>query len=444
MSENSKILEINLNNDDSYNVFNGYSYIENLYIHDVKDINKFVSVVKNINIINLGFGHLSQSQSEKLNNLHPSLETFYVGHPDGFGASEIFMIEQVLYPEYIESFYDKDGNPMGEEFDPEYDDEHFQGYQDTCSISTLSFLSSYENLKQISINTNSIEVDISPVSKLKKLKKLHIRGYFRDKEMNQGNFPFLEDLSIGSISSFKPLYGLENIKKMDIQGIMIHSKEYIDFKLEGIEKFKYLEELSTDMSDLLDTSPLKKLKSLKILSISASGQENHKIDLSFLPKLKNLHTLELSDFSFKDFKFLKKLPNLKTLSISSCNWKKPLDFSDLTSLVDLEKLVMYENWFNEIVMVEDNAEEFIDVATFLKRQSGESSDEINEIKKNKKPKLKKETKIVREYSSIYKNLDQILKLQKLKYLEIVGCDNIPEYKFYKNIPQLIIKRRSYE
>ena len=88
------------------------------------------------------------------------------------------MIEEVLYPEYIESFYDKDGNPMGEEFDPEYDDEHFQGYQDTCSISSLSFLSSYENLKQISINTNSIEVNISPVSKLEKLKKLHIRGYF--------------------------------------------------------------------------------------------------------------------------------------------------------------------------------------------------------------------------------------------------------------------------
>ena len=102
---------------------------------------------------------------------------------------------------------------------------------------------------------------------------------------------------------------------------------------------------------------------------------------------------------------------------------------------------MCENWFKEIVNVEDNAEEFIDVATFLKRQSGESS---HEIKKNTKPKLKKETKIVREYSSIYKNLDQIIKLQKLKHLEIVGCDNVPEYKFYKNIPKLIIKRRSYE
>ena len=140
VSENSKILEVNLNNDDSYNVFDGYSYIENLYIHDVKDINKFVSVVKNIKIINLGFGHLSQSQSEKLNNLHLSLETFYVGHPDGFGASSLFMIEDVLYPEYIESFYDKDGNPLDEEFDPEYDDEHFQGYDDVCDISNLSFL----------------------------------------------------------------------------------------------------------------------------------------------------------------------------------------------------------------------------------------------------------------------------------------------------------------
>ena len=138
MSENSKILEVNLNNDDAYNIFEGYSYIENLYVHNVIDINKFVSVVKNINIINLGFGHLSQSQSEKLNNLHLSLETFYVGNPDGFGASEIFMIEEVLYPEYIKSFYDKDGNPMGEEFDPEYDDEHFQGYQDIRYFS-LSF-----------------------------------------------------------------------------------------------------------------------------------------------------------------------------------------------------------------------------------------------------------------------------------------------------------------
>ena len=46
MSENSKILEVNLNNDDSYNVFDGYSYIENLYIHDVKDINKFVKLLK--------------------------------------------------------------------------------------------------------------------------------------------------------------------------------------------------------------------------------------------------------------------------------------------------------------------------------------------------------------------------------------------------------------
>ena len=33
---------------------------------------------------------------------------------------------------------------------------------------------------------------------------------------------------------------------------------------------------------------------------------------------------------------------------------------------------MCENWFKEIVNVEDNAEEFIDVATFLK-DKGESS-----------------------------------------------------------------------
>ena len=444
MSENSKILEVNLNNDDAYNIFDGYSYIENLYVHNVIDINKFVSVVKNINIINLGFGHLSQSQSEKLNNLHLSLENFYVGHPDGFGASEIFMIEKVLYPEYIESFYDKDGNPMGEEFDPEYDDEHFQGYQDTCSISSLYFLSSYENLKQISINTNSGEVDISPVSKLEKLKKLHIGGYFRNKEMSQGNFPFLEDLSIQNISSFKPLYGMENIKKMNVRGIMIHSKENIDFKLEGIEKFKNLEDFSIDLSELLETTPLKKLTSLKSLSISASGQETHKIDLSFFPKLENLNTLELSYFNFKDFKFLKKLSNLKTLSIRNCQWSNPLNFSDLTSFMYLEKLVMYENWFKEIVMVEDSTEEFIDVATFIKRQSENNTDKINKIKTIKKLKLKKETKVVKEFSSIYKNLDQISKLQKLKHLEIVGCDNIPKYKFYKNIPQLIIKRRIYE
>ena len=108
--------------------------------------------------------------------------------------------------------------------------------------------------------------------------------------------------------------------------------------------------------------------------------------------------------------------------------EKPLDFSDW-SLVDLEKLVMCENWFKEIVNVEDNAEEFIDVATFLK-------DKVRKLMKLKKiqTKLKKETKIVREYSS-YKNLDQIIKLQKLKHLEIVGqimCLNINFIKTFLN------------
>ena len=179
MTKYKKILEAYLPDDESYKVFDGYTFIDKLYIHDVEKIEKFVDIVKHIQIKHLGFGHLSENQSKSLESLDKSLESFYVGGPDVFGASYEFMIEKVLYPQYVESFYDKDGNPVGEEFDPDWDDEHFQGYQDTCDISDLSFLSSFDNLKEISINTmiyNVREVNVSSLSKLKKLKKIFING----------------------------------------------------------------------------------------------------------------------------------------------------------------------------------------------------------------------------------------------------------------------------
>ena len=436
MTENSTILEVNLNNDEALNIFDGYSYIESLYVHDIYDVDKFINKVKDIQIKNLGFGHLSINKDTKFHQLDKSLETFYVGHPDGFGADYNFMVENVLYPQFVKSLGDE------YDYDPEIDDEHFQGYQDTFTVNDLSFLNAFENLKEISISITASELDFNELKNLTKLEKIEIRGRLNSNIKHQGNLTSVRELTIQT-PSISPFIGFSNLKKLNIEGIWsfesIKNKEY-HFDIGSIDSFQHLEELTLLINETVDTRPLGKLKALKKINISERSENSPNIDLSFLNKLINLEDLEFNNYSFDNFRFLNSLSHLKKLAFKNCNWNTVCDLSNFTGLQKLEELILYENWFNDTVKVEVK-EEFIDVSTFLKMQQSDDEDVNTD---DRQQKFKYENKIVREFSKMFTNVDKLSQLNKIKRLQIVGCDNTPQLEFFKNISDVIIKRRSWE
>lgn len=436
MTENSTILEVNLNNDEALNIFDGYSYIESLYVHDIYDVDKFINKVKDIQIKNLGFGHLSINKETKFHQLDKSLEIFYVGHPDGFGADYNFMVENVLYPQFVKSFGDE------YDYDPEIDDEHFQGYQDTFTVNDLSFLNVFENLKEISISITASELDFNELKNLTKLEKIEIRGRLNSNIKHQGNLTSVRELTIQT-PSIRPFIGFTNLKKLNIEGIWsfesIKNKEY-HFDIGSIDSFQHLEELTLLINETVDTRPLGKLKALKKINISERSENSPNIDLSFLNKLINLEELEFNNYSFDNFRFLNNLSHLKKLAFKNCNWNTVCDLSNFTGLQKLEELILYENWLNDTVKVEVK-EEFIDVSTFLKMQQSDDEDVNTD---DRQQKFKYENKIVREFSKMFSNVDKLSQLNKIKRLQIVGCDNTPQLEFFKNISDVIIKRRSWE
>lgn len=211
----------------------------------------------------------------------------------------------------------------------------------SSNIKNISQISNFKNLKSLSIVTDSIEnieflnnmvqltefsfaqnikrsknVDLTPISRLTKLKLLSISGY--DKNIHQifENLIELETIHFRSISSVKSIdfiTHIQSLKKVIIQ-------------LGGI----YL------------LSELEKLNNVQYLQL---WRINKLEDISFISNMTNLQFINLETLNkIEKFPSIENLSKLKRLLLSSC--KNMVNFESLKNTTSLTDFI-YQNAKNQ-------------------------------------------------------------------------------------------------
>lgn len=153
----------------------------------------------------------------------------------------------------------------------------------TRGIKSIKGLEYAKNLEKLKLNENEIS-DISPLKDLTKLKYLEIqRNRIVDIKPleNLKNLEFLK-LYNNLIEELKPLAGLTNLKGLDL---------HYNVTVEGDESHKKISKGITDIS------PLKDLKNLDFLDISANRIE----DVSILKDFDKIVDLDLSGNRIKNY-----------------------------------------------------------------------------------------------------------------------------------------------
>lgn len=153
----------------------------------------------------------------------------------------------------------------------------------TRGIKSIKGLEYAKNLEKLKLNENEIS-DISPLKDLTKLKYLEIqRNRIVDIKPleNLKNLEFLK-LYNNLIEELKPLAGLTNLKGLDL---------HYNVTVEGDESHKKISKGITDIS------PLKDLKNLDFLDISANRIE----DVSILKDLNKIEHLDISGNRVKNY-----------------------------------------------------------------------------------------------------------------------------------------------
>jgi outer membrane protein assembly factor BamB/Leucine-rich repeat (LRR) protein len=192
------------------------------------------------------------------------------------------------------------------------------------------------NLRSLNLLYNSLG-DISPLSALTKLEKLHLGGLHLDIPSDLSPLmPLIQlqslyiDAEIGSLEPLRPLQALKTL----------HVQTYGE-DLTPLAELKGLEHLSITFRGH-DLSPLTKLNRLDTLHVG--GYNVRQQDFAALAGLSRLSSLSLVTANMPKKDVLAKLQNLKRFSAVSL---EEGDISGLASLAGLEELVLLQMFISD-------------------------------------------------------------------------------------------------
>ncbi len=169
-------------------------------------------------------------------------------------------------------------------------------------LTNLDFLKYLPQLETFHLEQNSKRIkniDLSPISYLKKLKIISLNGYDKNLENIFSNLNNLETIRFRSISSIN--------------------------SLECISHIQSLEKVIIQLGRIYKLSALEKLPKLKYLQL---WRINKLENISFISNLKNIQYLNLETLNkIKEFPNIKKLEKLKRIKLESC--KNMYNFNSL-------------------------------------------------------------------------------------------------------------------
>ncbi len=270
--------------------------------------------------------------------------------------------------------------------------------------------------------------------------------------LDLGNQQDLEDKDIKVIS------GLKNLKKLVLAG----NPEITD--LSPIKDLTSLEILMINETNVTDLSPLAKLVNLRELAAYELGEGHHhgeaeeeaedehdkEFNLTALNMLVNLEKLDLTEVPISDFSFLKKMNSMKELSLEGCgltslesikgakgithlrigkNHIKSLE--PISEMRELEYLEADSNELTELPELKDLTKlKFINVA----------DNKINSIDGLKG--MKSLTDLKLNKNPLEGRLEPVGDLTSLKslYIDEVGADTLEAVKALKNLQILNAKK----
>ena len=180
---------------------------------------------------------------------------------------------------------------------------------DANELAKLSKLIQLEELS-LSLKISGENVDVSPLSSLTLLQKLHLS-------------------SVGNITDVSPLSELHQLVELNLGATFCKD-------VSPLSELNQLITLSLSSNRMIDISPLSKLNQLVNLNL----YNNRIADVSSLSKLNQLVTLDLSSNEITDVSPLSELINLKSLGLSS---NEITDVSPLSELINLKSLGLSRN-----------------------------------------------------------------------------------------------------
>lgn len=248
------------------------------------------------------------------------------------------------------------------------------------NIKNISAVQSLKNLVSFDLlgllDSELRPVDMAPVGRLTKLKRLNLYGtkitgtdaLANLKELKNldlymcdvasidflKHLPQLEELDLyganHTFASYEPLAGLTKLTKLNIY----MNPQAKDALMEPLNKLVSLEEIEfSNCTEITNLNFLKGLNNLRVVDADWSGVKN--IDgLTDLTKLEEIH---LNDCPVTDLSALKNKPELKVLGIENI---KPLSLDPVFGLTTLQKLnisaVIGETQQNELTAKLPNTE----------------------------------------------------------------------------------------
>ncbi|TLS50791.1 hypothetical protein FE782_19035 [Paenibacillus antri] len=205
------------------------------------------------------------------------------------------------------------------------------------TIGDLTPFAELTELRELEIQ-DMVAMDLEPFRSLTKLESLWL-GSNRLKDISALEaMPNLRELTLYAWEERKlnaaPLYGLKNLKLLHIPNAGIENIEFVNAMPE-------LQSLDVRGNPIGDFAPIAGLANLTVLSLAGESVE----DLSFVRTLENLKHLEAERTRIRDLTPLAQLVKLETLNLSG----NPIDtIAPLASLTNLRTLSLMQTSVREL------------------------------------------------------------------------------------------------
>ena len=271
-----------------------------------------------------------------------------------------------------------------------------------CGIADLSFLSGLDRLTLLQISDNAVR-DLSPLSGLTRLKTLYI-----------DNNP---------VTNLEPLYGLTSLRTLSMKGIALSDAQLKALR-EALPDCHIYSDAASETDKEITLGGRTFSADVTELNLGGLGLT----DISALSACTKLEKLDLRDNKIEDLSPLVELPNLKWL----CIWNNEVE--DINPLLSLRELEYFDADSNKI--------SDISVLEYLTK--------LDEVWLNRNPlksikPLSALTELTRlglaETGLDDDALDSLMKLEKLKELNIKGNGDLSAAKFealQKALPNCVI------
>jgi Leucine-rich repeat (LRR) protein len=215
-----------------------------------------------------------------------------------------------------------------------------------CSIecvSDLSVLSKLTSLLYLTIDSGGGRgiKDISPLSILKKLKKLVINNCHSLFDFNcLRDLINLNELHVSHISSLKSLQSIKNLTNLKRLEIMACNNLVDISPIGNLNQIEFLD--ISYCHSIIDLLPLSQMTSLKFIDIKSCSSVKDISPIAGLPVWLDIEKIDLSNCkSISSIAPLIKLRNLRHLDLTNCHGIE--NTVDIAQLSALERLDMYNN-----------------------------------------------------------------------------------------------------